>query len=241
MPLPTKEQLEELKQRIEANRPQAVRVEPGTYRCRVISIDEKKSRKTALDMLSVNLRLIDLPGRPKIHKFVMTQGGGSFMYWDFLQALAYEGEDQQAETDSLLNRTCNVQLVDERQEDGTIKSVVKKFLKPEPQDGDPSNYSQHPEAVRAQAEAKAENDDLAYGDDAEDLAAQAEAAAQRAQALATKAAAVAAKKAASSNGESVSNGGTPAADPAPQESDHLSDSRKTLSHLAQRLKEARNA
>ena len=36
-------------------------------------------------MLSVNLRLIDLPGRPKIHKFVMTQGGGSFMYWDFLQ------------------------------------------------------------------------------------------------------------------------------------------------------------
>jgi len=42
------EQLEKLKQQIEANRPQAVRVEPGTYRCRVISIDEKKSRKTNL-------------------------------------------------------------------------------------------------------------------------------------------------------------------------------------------------
>jgi hypothetical protein len=246
MPLPTKEQLEELKQRIEANRPQAARVAPGTYRGRVIRIDEKKSRKTNLPMLSVDIRLFDLPERPKLHRFIMQEGAGSWIYLDFLQALAFVGEDQQTDTDDLLNRVCHVQVVDEKQEDGSVRSVVKKFLRPEPEDGTSSSYT-HPEAAKAAAQAKA--DDLNYGEnadaDADDIAAQAKAAALKAQALAAKAAAVAALKKAQANGESTPTGETPAADPAadatPQESDHLSESRRVLSHLQQKLKERKNA
>lgn len=79
-------------------------------------------------MISAEFRLVQVPGKPKVHKFIMCEGAGSFMYWDFLAAIGWTGEEsEETDIEMLVGRTCNVELIDAKTDDGITKSEIKKF------------------------------------------------------------------------------------------------------------------
>jgi hypothetical protein len=114
-------------------------------------------------MLLVEVRLIDVPSRPKITSFVLQEGPASFRYWNLLESVTYDpGEADDGDVEVLVNKYVNVQLVDETMEDGIVKSSIKKFLAPtagEDDGGNGSSASVKPKKQTVQ-QAVDESDDI---------------------------------------------------------------------------------
>lgn len=163
MPLPNAAELKRLKEEVEKNRPKPTHVEPGLYLARCASAVEKKSRKSGLPMISAEFRLVQVPGKPKVHKFIMCEGAGSFMYWDFLAAIGWTGEESdESDIEMLVGRTCNVELIDAKTDDGIAKSEIKKFTPSTNGDsGSQASIGGHP--VSTKKPVTEEKDDIDLG------------------------------------------------------------------------------